>query len=410
MQYTINSAIKKLEGTITLPTSKSISNRVLIINALAYSPFPVANLSESDDTRVMEEVLNSNTDKFDIGHAGTAMRFLTAFLSKVVGRWEITGSERMQQRPIKLLVDALNELGAKIEYINQEGYPPLRIYGSNLKGGKLELDGSISSQYISALLMIAPTIENGLILTLTNKITSASYINLTLKLMSRFGIKYKWEGNKITIPEQQYQAIPFTVEADWSGASYWYQMAVLADDANILLKGLELDSLQGDCIQAKWFEAFGITSIQEKNAVRLVKNQIKLPSNYIRNFDENPDIAQTFAVMCVCKKIPFHFSGLETLKIKETDRINALITELSKLGATLYEPKEGELAWDGDLDQSTFNQMLAIDTYHDHRMALAFAPVALVNNTIRINDPLVITKSYPDYWDDLKKLGFLITE
>ncbi len=180
MQYTITSTLKKLEGSITLPTSKSISNRVLIINALAYSPFPIGNLSDSDDTRVMEKVLTSNTNHFDIGHAGTAMRFLTAFLSKIVGKWEITGSERMQQRPIKILVEALNQLGAKIEYINNEGYPPLRIWGSHLKGGKIELDGSISSQYISALLMIAPTVEDGLTITLTNKITSASYIDLTL--------------------------------------------------------------------------------------------------------------------------------------------------------------------------------------------------------------------------------------
>lgn len=405
MQYTITSNISKLEGTVALPTSKSISNRVLIINALAYSPFPVANLSDSDDTRVMEQVFNSNTDTFDIGHAGTAMRFLTAFLSKIVGKWEITGSERMQQRPIKILVDALNQLGAKIEYIKNEGYPPLRIWGSNLKGGTLELDGSISSQYISALLMIAPAIENGLTLVLTNKITSASYIDLTLRLMAKFGIKYTWDGNKITIPEQPYKAIPFSVEADWSGASYWYQMAVLANQADILLQGLELDSLQGDCSQAAWFEAFGIQSVQIGNDVKLTKTNIELPTKYVQNFVENPDIAQTFAVLCVCKRIPFHFSGLETLKIKETDRINALIVELGKLGATLYEPQHGELAWDGTLDESKFNSTVAIDTYHDHRMALAFAPVALVNGKIQVNDPMVVTKSYPGYWDDLRKLG-----
>jgi 3-phosphoshikimate 1-carboxyvinyltransferase len=405
MQYTITSAIKKLEGTITLPSSKSISNRVLIINALAYSPFPVGNLSDSDDTRVMEQVLYSNTDKFDIGHAGTAMRFLTAFLSKIVGKWEITGSERMQQRPIKILVDALNQLGARIEYISNEGYPPLRIWGSNLEGGNLELDGSISSQYISALLMIAPTIDDGLTLTLTNKITSASYIDLTLKLMANFGIKYTWEGNKITIKEQAYSAVPYTVEADWSGASYWYEMAVLAEDATILLEGLQLKSIQGDCAQAIWFEDFGIKSKQIGNAIQLSKNGVELPSKYIQNFVENPDIAQTFAVMCVCKKVPFHFNGLETLKIKETDRINALIVELGKLGANLYEPKQGELAWDGVLNESKFNGIVDIDTYHDHRMALAFAPVALVNGKITINDPMVITKSYPGYWADLKNAG-----
>lgn len=408
MQYTIQSTKKSLTGEITLPTSKSISNRVLIINALAYSPFQVQNLSNSDDTRVMEQVLNSNTDKFDIGHAGTVMRFLTAFLSKIVGKWEITGSQRMQQRPIKILVDALNKLGAKIEYINNPGYPPLRIWGSNLKGGKLELDGSISSQYISALLMIAPTIESGLELTLTNRITSASYIDLTLRLMAQFGIEYKWDDNVITIKEQSYKPVPYTVEADWSGASYWYQMAVLANEADIQLKGLQLDSLQGDCAQAKWFEDFGIVSTQEEHGVRLRKIDIRLPEIYNQNFVENPDIAQTFAVMCVCKGIPFHFSGLETLKIKETDRIHALITELAKMGAELTEPTHGELAWNGNLDEVMFEDTPEIDTYHDHRMALAFAPAALSCNTIKINDPGVVTKSYPGFWDDLKNVDFKI--
>ncbi|MGF7138278.1 3-phosphoshikimate 1-carboxyvinyltransferase [Roseimarinus sediminis] len=408
MQYTISSSVGKLQGEITLPASKSISNRVLIINALAYSPFPVSNLSDSDDTQVLEQMLNSNTDRFDIGHAGTAMRFLTAFLSKIVGKWELTGSERMQQRPIKILIDALNKLGAKIEYINNEGYPPLRIWGSNLKGGQLELDGSVSSQYISALLMIAPTIEGGLQLTLKNKITSASYIDLTLKLMQRFGISYKWNANKLTIKEQAYRPIPYSVEADWSGASYWYQLAVLADEADIVLKGLELQSLQGDCVQAAWFEDFGIVSKQEANAVRLTKVIKELPKKYVQNFVENPDIAQTFAVMCVCKGIPFHFSGLETLKIKETDRINALIAELAKLGAALYEPKHGELAWDGKLDEAKLKAKVEIDTYHDHRMALAFAPLALCKGDITINDPMVVTKSYPAFWHHLEQVGLKV--
>ena len=410
MQFSISTNNKNIQETITLPTSKSISNRVQIINALAYSPFPIANLSDSDDTKVMRKVLDSNTNKFDIGHAGTAMRFLTAFLSKIVGEWEITGSARMQQRPIKILVDALNKLGAKIEYINNEGYPPLRIYGSNLKGGKLELDGSISSQYITALLMIAPTIEGGLELTLTNKITSSSYIDLTLKLMKQFGIQYHWEGNKINIKEQQYQAVPFTVEADWSGSSYWYEIAVLAEEVNLLLEGLELDSLQGDCSQAKWFEDFGIQSTQEGSAVRLTKTGKALPEKYVQNFVENPDIAQTFAAICVCKQIPFHFTGLETLKIKETDRINALIVELGKLGANLYEPQHGELAWDGTLDEAKFNSNVTIETYHDHRMALAFAPIALANGQITIDDPMVVTKSYPEFYADLKKIGMTVSE
>lgn len=408
MEYCVKSSINKLGGSIKLPSSKSISNRVLIINALSYSPFPISNLSDSDDTVVMDNILKSNTDIFNVGHAGTAMRFLTAYLSKIVGRWELTGSERMQQRPVKILVDALRKLGARIEYAGNEGFPPLEIWGSHLKGIPLELDGSVSSQYISALLMIAPTLEGGLELTLNNRITSASYIDLTLKLMARFGIEYKWEGNKITIAEQSYKALPFTVEADWSGASYWYEMAVLAEEADILLEGLELDSLQGDSTQAQWFEDFGIQSVQESNGIRLQKINKRFPERYIRNFIENPDIAQTFAVMCVCKGIPFHFSGLETLKIKETDRIYALITELAKLGAELYEPEPGELAWEGFVDELKFNSSVSIETYHDHRMALAFAPVAIVNGEITIKDPMVVTKSYPDFWSDLKKSGINI--
>ncbi len=407
MHYNIKSSLDKLEGTIKLPSSKSISNRVLIINALAYSPFPVANLSESDDTVVLDKIFKSNTDKFDIGHAGTAMRFLTAYLSKIVGKWEITGSERMKQRPIKILVDALRQLGARIEYADKEGFPPLNIWGSHLKGKTLELDGSVSSQYISALLMIAPTIEGGLELILTNRITSASYIDLTLRLMSKFGISYKWEGNKISISEQQYKAIPFTVESDWSGASYWYEMAVLAKEADILLEGLELDSLQGDCSQALWFRDFGIESVQENNGVRLIKKIVRFPEKYVQDFIENPDIAQTFAVMCVCKGIPFHFSGLETLIIKETDRISALINELGKLGAELYEPMPGQLAWDGYIDEVKFKSVVTIETYKDHRMAMAFAPIALVNSEINIDDPKVVTKSYPGFWKDLVKSGFV---
>ncbi len=410
MQYTIISSHNRLEGNIKLPSSKSISNRVLLINALAYSPYTIENLSDSDDTEVMKKVLYSNGNQFDIGHAGTAMRFLTAYLSKIVGRWEITGSERMQQRPIKILVDALTQLGARIEYTGNEGFPPLSIYGSHLKGGPLELDGSISSQYISALLMIAPTVEGGLKLVLKNKVTSASYIRMTLELMKEFGIQYKWEGNTISIAEQPYKAIPFKVESDWSGASYWYQMAVLAEQCNLLLEGLKLESLQGDCAQASWFGPFGIVSQQEANGIRLTKTSVELPKHYSRNFVDNPDIAQTFAVMCVCKKVPFHFTGLETLKIKETDRINALMVELGKMGANLYEPAHGELAWDGLRDEAMFSDPQPIDTYHDHRMALAFAPAALSCGNIRINDPGVVTKSYPGFWTDLRQVGLTVND
>jgi 3-phosphoshikimate 1-carboxyvinyltransferase len=338
------------------------------------------------------------------------MRFLTAFLAKIVGSWEVTGSERMQQRPISILVDALRELGAKIEYIKNEGFPPLRITGSHLSGKTIELDGSISSQYISALLLIAPTLENGLTLKLAGEITSRSYIELTLGLMARFGIQHQWEGNTITVPEQNYFPLDFTVESDWSGASYWYEILALCNSGDIFLENLELDSLQGDAGIADWFNPFGIVSTQQNGGVLLSKTENKSPERLIRDFIENPDVAQTMACLCVAKNIPFHFSGLKTLKIKETNRIAALQNELARFGAEITEPSEGELAWDGKINPPLSSDNPMIETYHDHRMALAFAPMSLAGEPVFINDPMVITKSYPNFWNDLKKVEFAVEE
>ena len=410
MNYQISAAIKNLSGTIQLPASKSISNRALIIHALSYSPYPIHNLSDSDDTKVLQAALFSNSNKFDIGHAGTAMRFLTAFLAKVVGEWEITGSERMKQRPIKILVDALTELGANIEYLGEEGCPPLKIFGSHLKGKTIQLDGSVSSQYITALLLIAPTLEGGLTLNLRGDITSRSYIKLTLELMAKFGIRYQWHKNEIIVPEQRYFPIDYTCEADWSGASYWYQIMALVDSGEILMENLVLNSLQGDADIAAWFEHFGVESIQEKSGVILSKTKNNQPDHLDLDFIENPDVAQTMTCLCVAKGIPFHFTGLKTLKIKETDRIAALQNELAKFGATLVEPAHGELAWDGKLDMETKEELPLVKTYHDHRMALAFAPMALAGLPMRIEDPMVVTKSYPGFWNDLKKIGFEVSE
>ncbi len=396
-----------LTGEIILPSSKSISNRVLIINALSYSDLPVKNLSDCDDSVVMNRVLQSNSNRFDIGHAGTAMRFLTAYLSKIVGEWVLTGSERMQQRPISILVDALRQLGAQIEYTGNEGFPPLKITGTALKGGVIELDGSISSQYISALLMIAPTVRGGLTLRLKNQVTSRSYIEMTLQLMKKFGIKYRWDGNEIRVEAQNYKPVSYSVEADWSGASYWYAMAALSDHCDLHLKGLSLNSLQGDSILASWFEKyFGIKSRQDVDSVRLTK--VKEPGIKKLNlsFMENPDVAQTFVVLAIGKQLPFHFTGLKTLKIKETDRIAALMKECSKLGVLLTEPADGELAWDGKLTETMVQKDPTIATYHDHRMAMAFASVAFCGDSICIEDAMVITKSYPSFYEDLQKVGF----
>lgn len=408
MKFQVTKNDNKVYGTINLPASKSIANRALIIHALSYSPYEIKNLSDSDDTKVMKKVLDSNTNLFDIGHAGTAMRFLTAFLAQIVGEWVLTGSDRMKQRPIGVLVDALNELGARIEYVENEGFPPLRIYGSHLKGKLLELDGSISSQYISALLMIAPTLEGGLTIRLKNRITSRSYIEMTLGLMKQFGVDAHFKGNEIRIPEQKYKPIEYTCEGDWSGASYWFQILSLAEEGEITLPNLYLDSLQGDCNIAPWFVAFGVESQAIDGGIVIRKTANIQPKKLTLDFLENPDIAQTMAVLCVMKHVPFHFTGLETLKIKETNRIAALQNELAKFGAQLEEPKHGELAWDGSFPFKK-QEVPFISTYHDHRMALAFAPAAFFGQ-VEIDDAMVVTKSYPSYYYDLKAVGFEVNE
>lgn len=398
---------KKINAEIKLPASKSISNRILIINALSYSPYDIENLSNCDDTIVMTAALNSNNTKFDIKAAGTAMRFLTAFLSKIVGEWYITGTERMKQRPIKVLVDALNSLGAKIEYAEKEGFPPLKIYGSSLQGGEINLDGSISSQYISALLMTAPVMEKGLKINLTGEIISKPYIRMTLKLMEEFGVKSIWKGNTIEIPAQHYIPKQFKVESDWSGASYWYEIAALAEYAEIELSGLFSDSTQGDAEVARIFENLGIQTIFSPKGVRLQKtNRICDKLEY--DFVEQPDLAQTVVVTCIMMNIPFNFTGLQTLRIKETDRIAALKTELKKFGYSLNDSVPGALSWQGERTDPEPDPI--IETYEDHRMALAFAPISLKKGTIKIAEPEVVTKSYPDYWNDLRSAGFTVNE
>lgn len=404
MQYTLKATGTFSNENISLPTSKSISNRVLILNALAYSPYDIENPSDSDDTYVLQKVFNSNSNHFDIGAAGTSMRFLTAYLSKIMGEWTITGSERMKQRPISILVDALRELGANIEYIENEGYPPLKITGVALKGGTLELAGNISSQYISAILMIAPYITDGLILKLTGEIISKPYINLTLKLMEEFGVKANWKENTIEVPEAVYTPKPFKVEGDWSAASYWYEMIALSDNGTITLEGLSSKSFQGDSKVAELFSQLGVKT-EFKNG-KTILNKIAITSTQLNyNFIEQPDLAQTFAVTCCGLNIPFNFSGLQSLRIKESDRIYALIDELAKLGFKLTTNGSDTLAWDGSRTAIDKENTIEIDTYKDHRMAMSFAPLAIKGFNIAINDPMVVTKSYPKFWEHLKSSG-----
>lgn len=385
---------------ISLPASKSISNRALILDALSYSSYEIENLSDCDDTRVTINALDSNDTTFDIGAAGTAMRFLTAFLSKTVGEWVITGSERMKQRPIKLLVDALNSLGARIEYVEKEGFPPLRIFGSALMGGEIQMKGNVSSQYISALMMIAPTMQNGLKIFLDGKIISKPYINMTLQMMLEYGVEVEFVDNVITIEPQEYEPIPYLVESDWSAASYWYEILALAGKGEVYLEGLQANSYQGDSKLAELFEQLGVKSNYMPDGV-LISAIGQSAAKMEFDFTDQPDLAQTFVVTCCLKEIPFNFSGLESLKIKETDRIAALINEMQKLGYILNEPAEGMLAWNGERCEPA--STISIATYDDHRMAMAFAPAAL-KFPIIIEHPEVVSKSYPGFWDDIEKI------
>jgi 3-phosphoshikimate 1-carboxyvinyltransferase len=391
---------------IDLPSSKSISNRLLILNALSYSPWPVKNLSDSDDTRALYTALHSNATIFNVGAAGTTMRFLTAFLSRIVGEWTITGSERMKERPSGVLVDALREIGAKIDYLEKEGYPPLKIFGSSLQGKTLELPGNISSQYISALLMIAPRVSNGLTLKLIGDITSRPYLHLTLKLMEQYGVKSVWKDDTITVPEQPMTPVKVKAEADWSAASYWFQIVALsAKGTEVVLKGLERYSLQGDSKVAELFESLGVKhKFSQKGLVLTCTGETA--KRFAYNFTDQPDLAQTFAVTCACLGIPFHLTGLHTLKIKETDRITALINESRKLGFVFTTNNVDDLCWNGTKEEAEERPL--INTYHDHRMAMAFAPACLTQGALQIENPSVVRKSYPGFWDDMGKAGFVI--
>lgn len=405
MRYLL-SAPSHIKATIQLPASKSISNRALIIHALSKGNDVLSNLSDCDDTRVMVKALTEGGEVIDILAAGTAMRFLTAYLSSTPGTHIITGTERMQQRPIQILVNALRELGASIEYTRNEGFPPLRIEGAPLAGNEITLKGNVSSQYISALLMIGPILKNGLQLRLTGEVVSRPYINLTLQLMKDFGASARWTSDQsISVEPQPYRCVPFTVESDWSAVSYWYQMAVLSSEADIELTGLFRHSYQGDSRGAEVFVRLGIETEYTEEGIRLRKN-----GSCVKRLDEDfvdiPDLAQTFVVTCALLDVPFRFTGLQSLKIKETDRIEALKAEMKKLGYVLHDEDDSILYWNGERIEP--QACPVIKTYEDHRMAMAFAPAAIHYPTIQIDEPQVVSKSYPGYWDDLRKAGFMI--
>lgn len=396
-----------LYNTVTLPGSKSISNRALILNALSLSQYDIENLSVSEDTSVIKDAFASNTNEFDVRGAGTGMRFMAAFLACVEGEWFLKGSERMHQRPIHPLVDTLITLGAEIEYMGNKGYPPLKIKGRQLQGGEVYLSANVSSQFISALIMIAPTMKFGLTLHLEHEVISRPYIHLTQKMMEEYGVHLKWEGNTIKVDAQPYTPIPYSVESDWSAASYWYSLVALMPEAEVKLKGLRKESMQGDANVINLFSDLGVsTSFEEDGVILRKKNLVK--GKFFHNFINEPDLAQTFAVACCLLNIPFFFSGLQTLKIKETDRIFALIAELEKLSYVLRETEHGLLEWDGE--RCLTDETIVIETYEDHRMAMAFAPASILFKNIYINHPEVVSKSYPSFWDDLQRGGFKLNE
>ncbi len=398
---------KNIQKAIQITGSKSETNRSLLMQAL-FSNIKIENVSNSDDGEVMQKGLLISKGEVDIHHAGTAMRFLTAYFASQAGKEVVlTGSSRMQERPIQVLVEALQALGADIQYVKNEGYPPLKITGRKLEQSHVSLPANISSQYISALLLIAPSLKNGLELELIGKITSVPYIKMTLGLLEQIGVATDFEGNKITVkPLENIEETTLVVESDWSSASYFYSIVALCEvGTKVQLSSYKQNSLQGDSVLSKIYQDFGVETQFGENTIVLSKISDNLPKTLNYDLSNAPDIAQTIAVTCLGLGLGCHLTGLHTLPIKETDRLAALQTELGKFGAKVDIDAESLTLQ----SLSTLNTGIAVDTYNDHRMAMAFGPLALKVDLI-VNDARVVSKSYPDYWNDLKTLGFGIQE
>ncbi|NAS13993.1 3-phosphoshikimate 1-carboxyvinyltransferase [Poritiphilus flavus] len=405
--YLSGPAEKVLKSDIEITGSKSESNRLLLLQAL-YPDLSIDNCSNSDDARVMKKGLGISSGEVDIHHAGTAMRFLTAYFASQQGKEVVlTGSKRMQERPIEVLVEALKDLGADISYLKTSGCPPIKIKGKRLYGGKVSLPANISSQYISALLLVAPRLERGLELELIGTITSIPYIKMTLGLLEQIGVGHSFEGNIIKVaPLDTVSPRTLVVESDWSSASYFYSILALSEaGSTIRLSAYREHSLQGDSILADLYKALGVDTQFQENSIVLTKTSRPLPSKIDLDLSNAPDLAQTLVVTCFGLGLPCHLSGLHTLKIKETDRLEALKNELGKLGADISVTDKSLR-----LEAATsINKAVSIATYNDHRMAMAFAPLALRTDLI-IDDAEVVSKSYPDFWKDLDRLAFQIKE
>ena len=394
---------KFVDLSVSLPSSKSITNRALIIQALCNERIDIENSSEAEDSKILKSVLNNLPSIIDVKDAGTTFRFLTAFLSIQPGTFILTGSERMKQRPIGVLVNALREIGADIEFLERNNFPPLKIIGKRLHGGKLSIDAAESSQFISALLLIAPKLTLGLKLELTGKINSIPYIEMTLSLMKYFGISIQRNGNFIDIPCQDYSPKVLRVENDWSSASFWYEISVLSEKSEIVLKGLNKKSIQGDVVIDDIMKKFGVQTFEsgEDIVIRKFVNQ-ELPSFFDYDFSSCPDLVLPVATVCAVLKIPSMFRGVKNLRIKESDRLNALKNELIKIGGNLIIEDDLFSIEPGEY----LNDETIFHSYNDHRMVMSFAPLALKLNEVIIDDHLPVNKSYPDFWNNLRIAGF----
>ena len=417
----ISTHTTSISCAVDLPLSKSIVNRLLLIHHISGGEKISRLISDSSDTVAMQELLQkiSNTDpasehytEINVGNAGTVMRFLTALLAITPGNWIITGIERMQQRPVKPLTDALLQLGADLSFAGREGYPPVVIRGNNsLQGGLVTLNAGISSQFISALMMLGPVLNGGIEIQLEGDIISASYIRMTAALMEKAGAKTQILGNRVIIAPKGYHKFEFTqlAEPDWSAAAFWYQVAAFAGSARIVLKGLSNRSVQGDSVLPSIYENLGITSTFTGEGVILTNSDHPQVSEFSYDFTECPDLAQAVIVTCAAKGIKGRFSGLKTLRVKETDRIEALKNELTKLGYPV-NVTDDQIVLEGRPDITITSDPVFIHCYDDHRMAMAFAPLALLRKDIVIDEPHVVRKSYPGFWKDLATAGFVYTE
>jgi 3-phosphoshikimate 1-carboxyvinyltransferase len=406
MNLLLQTSHSNLQADIAVTGSKSETNRLLLLQAL-FPNITLANTSNSDDSEVMQKALKGNEEIVDIHHAGTAMRFLTAYFAVNDGREVVlTGSQRMTERPIKVLVEALEQLGAKITYEKEEGYPPIRIKGQKITASKVNIPANVSSQYISALMLVAPKLENGIEINLVGEITSVPYIKMTLALLNDLDIKTSFEGNVIKVyPKQEVETKEMVVESDWSSASYFFSLVALSDTASIKLSSYKENSLQGDSALVEIYKQMGVNSQFENNSLTLIKDTNFKPKTVSFELNNTPDIAQTIVVSCLGLGIGCHLTGLHTLKIKETDRLEALRIELTKLGATISVTNDSLTL----VASSDINHNVKIATYNDHRMAMAFAPLALKVPLI-IENAEVVSKSYPDFWEDMTKLGFSISD